>query len=150
MPRGDKSGNSGVKPHRAGRIAEGMRRQGTTRAAANQTANAAMDREYAPRKSGNAGRAKVAFDEEAHDSRSGQRKTNLTTKEGSSKPSTARKPSSTKRDVKATGRSGKAAPARKPRTASDPATRQPSAKQSTVGTRPPRPRAPAGTKRNAT
>src|SRR4051794_28298191 len=110
MPRGEKAGNSGVKRHRARKIAQGMRRRGATRAAANLVAVAAMDREYSPRRSGNARKAKQAFDEEAHDSRSGQRKTNLTTKDparsGARKPSAANKPQSSKRGVKATGRPG--------------------------------------------
>jgi hypothetical protein len=144
MPRGEKAGNTGVKPHRARKIAQSMRRQGATRAAANQIATTAMDREYAPKKSGNPRKAKKAFDEEAHDSRSGQRKTNLTTKKGAavsgaSKPSRARKAPTTKGGVRQTGRSGKSAPARRPRAAKKPATRA-SARQSAVGTRPPQPR----------
>jgi hypothetical protein len=71
MPRGEKSGNPKVKHHRATRIAEGMMRQGATRAEANRIATAAMDREYA--------RDGVARDSEAHDPRTGQRNTNLTT-----------------------------------------------------------------------
>ena len=49
MPRGEKSGNRNVKRHRATRIAEGMMRQGATRAEANRIAGAAMDRENARR-----------------------------------------------------------------------------------------------------
>jgi hypothetical protein len=112
MPRGEKSGNPKVKHHRATRIAEGMMRQGATRAEANRIATAAMDREYA--------RDGVARDSDAHDSRTGQRKTNLTTKKGAavsgaSKPSAAKKPSRTKRHTKETSRAGKATSARKPR-----------------------------------
>lgn len=149
MPRGDKSGNTGVKPHRARRLAEGMMRRGATRAAANQIAAGAMDREYAPKASDKAGKSKQSLDEEASDSRSGQPKTKLTTKKGravsgASKPAAARKPSSGKRSVKKTGRTGAAAAGRRPRAASDPATRQPKAKQSTTGTRPPKPRKATG------
>jgi hypothetical protein len=112
-----------------------------------------MDREYAPKRAGNARKAKPAFDEEAHDSRSGQRKTNLTTKNpavsGARKPSSANKPGSTKRGVKATGRPGGAGAGRKPRAAADPATRRARSTQSTAGTRPPRPRKAAGAKRRS-
>jgi hypothetical protein len=153
MPRGEKAGNTGNKPHRARKIAEGMRRSGATRAAANLTANAAMDREYAPKRSGNPRRAKHSFDEEAHDSRSGQRKTNLRTKDpavsGARKLSSANKPRSGKRGVKDTGRTDGAATGRKPRAAGDPATRKASGKQSTVGKRPPRPRKAAGARRRS-
>jgi hypothetical protein len=121
MPRGEKATNPGVKPHRARKIAQGMRRRGATRAAANTIAHAAMDREYAPKDSGNARKAKHSFDEEAHDSRSGQRKTNLTTKNaavsGARKLSKANKPGSSKRSVKKTGGGGRAAAARRPRAA---------------------------------
>ena len=145
MPRGEKATNPAVKPHRARKIAESMRRRGATRAAANLTANAAMDREYSSKRTGNARKAKRAFDEEAHDSRSGQRKTNLTTKRGAavsgaSKPGIAKKPPSSKRDTKRTGRGGAAASGRRPRAAGSATTRSASARQSTAGKRPPRPR----------
>jgi hypothetical protein len=153
MPRGEKAGNPGVKPHRARRIAEGMKRRGATRAAANLTAAAAMDREYAPRRSGNARKAKHAFDREAHDSRSGQRKTNLTTKEpmrsGARKVSVANRGEASKRSVKATGRSGAATTGRRARGTADPSVRGASARQSTIGRRPPRPRKAAGAKRRS-
>jgi hypothetical protein len=134
MPRGEKATNPAVKPHRARKIAESMRRRGATRAAANEIATAAMDREYSRKRTGNARKAKQSFDEEAHDSRSGQRKTNLTTKRGAavsgaSKPGIAKKPPSSKRDTKRTGRGGAAVSARKPRS-------------SAAGKRPPRPRKP--------
>src|SRR5215207_1273407 len=152
MPRGEKATNTGNKRPRARKIAESMMRRGATRAAANTTANAAMDREYSPARSGNARRAKSSFDEEAHDSRSGQRKTNLTTKEpavsGARKPNTAAKPDSSKRRVKQSGRAGGAASGRRPRPAADPATRA-SSGQSTAGRRPPRPRKAAGAKRRS-
>jgi hypothetical protein len=153
MPRGEKAGNPGVKPHRARRIAEGMRRQGATRAAANLVAVAAMDREYAPKRSGNARKAKHSFDEEAHDSRSGQRKTNLATKNparaGARKVSVATKGEASKRSVKATGRTGAASTGRRARAAGDPSTRGASARQSTIGRRPPRPRKAAGARRRS-
>ncbi|HYC46486.1 MAG TPA: hypothetical protein VED01_13515 [Burkholderiales bacterium] len=144
MPRGEKATNPSVKPHRARKIAEGMMRRGATRKAANEVAHAAMDREYAPKRSGNPRRAKHAFDEEAHDSRTGQRKTNLTTKRGAavsgaSKPGIAKKPPSNKRDTKATGRGGAAASGRRPRAAASLGVRA-SQRQSTAGKRPPRPR----------
>lgn len=152
MPRGEKAGNADVKPHRARRIAEGMMRRGATRAVGNRMANAAMDREYASKQSGNPRRAKSSFDEEAHDSRTGQSKTNLTTKRGiaesAGKPSTARHPGPRKRDVKATGREGKAATQRRPRAGSSPATHGAGARQSATGRRPPRPRK-AGVKQRA-
>jgi hypothetical protein len=143
MPRGDKSGNRKVKPHRARKIAESLRRAGATRAAANVIATGAMDREYSLKKTGNPRKAKKSYDEEAHDSRSGQRKTNLTTKRGpavsgASKPSTARKPANAKRTT------GAAASARKPRASADPGTLKAGAKQSTIGKRPPRPVSAAG------
>jgi hypothetical protein len=146
MPRGDKSGNPKVKPHRARKIAESLRRSGATRAAANTIATAAMDREYSKKKTGNPLKAKQSYDEEAHDSRSGQKKTNLTTKRGAavsgaSKPSTARKPALAKR---AGIGSGAAAPARRPRASADPGTLAAGAKQSTTGRRPPRPVGAAG------
>ena len=147
------SGKPEVKPHRARRIAEGMRRRGATRAAANLTAVAAMDREYSPKRSGNARKAKHSFDEEAHDSRSGQRKTNLTTKEprraGARKVSVATKGEASKRSVKATGRTGAASTGRRARAAGDPSTRGASARQSTIGRRPPRPRKAAGARRRS-
>ena len=106
MPAGEKSGNPRTKHHRATRIAAAMRRRGATRAQANKMATAAMDREYASSKGK---RRAAAVDMDAHDSRSGQRKTNLTTKRGAavsgaSKPSAARKATSGKRGVRATGR----------------------------------------------
>ena len=112
MPRGEKSTNTGNKRPRARKIAESMRRRGATRAAANQTANAMMDREYSPKRSGNARKAKHSFDVEAHDSRTGQRKTNLTTKDpaasGARKPSSAARAGSGKRAAGGTqGRTGK-------------------------------------------
>jgi hypothetical protein len=120
MPRGEKATNTGVKPHRARKIAQAMRRRGATRAAANVIAHAAMDREYA-KDSGNARKAKHSFDEEARDSRSGQRKTNLTTRNaavsGARKLSKTNKPGSSKRTVKKTGGGGRAAAARRPRAA---------------------------------
>jgi hypothetical protein len=152
MPRGEKATNTGVKRHRARKLAEGMMRQGAPRAAANEVAAAAMDREYSSKRSGNARKAKQSFDEEAHDSRSGQLKTKLTTKNpavsGASKPSVAANADPGKRSVRRTGRAGAAASGRRPRAASDPATR-PSAKQSTLGRRPPRPRKAAGAKRRS-
>jgi hypothetical protein len=145
MPRGEKATNAGVKPHRARKIAQNMMRQGATRAAANKIAVAAMDREYSSKRSGNPRKAKQSFDEEAHDSRSGQRKTNLTTKNpsvsGARKPGAARKPDSNKRDTKATGFGGKAATGRRPRAAGSASTRHASSRQSTTGKRPPKPRA---------
>jgi hypothetical protein len=145
MPRGEKATNPAVKPHRARKIAQSMIRRGATRAAANRIANAAMDREYSSKRTGNPRKAKQSFDEEAHDSRTGQRKTNLTTKRGAavsgaSKPGIAKKPPSSKRDTKATGRGGAAASGRRPRASADPATRHAGARQSTVGRRPPKPR----------
>jgi hypothetical protein len=145
MPRGDKATNPAVKPHRTRKIAERMMRRGATRAAANGIANAAMDREYSSNRTGNARKAKKAFDEEAHDSRSGQRKTNLTTRRGAavsgaSKPRIAKKPPSNKRDTKRTGRGGAAVSGRRPRASADSATRHAGSRQSTVGKRPPRPR----------
>jgi hypothetical protein len=153
MPRGDKSGNSGVKPHRARRVAESLRKRGATRAAANQIATAAMDREYSSKRTGNARKSKQAYDEEAHDSRSGQRKTNLTTKRGAavsgaSKPSAARRPSTSKPKGKTTLGAGRGG-ARRPRAAGDPGTHA-SAPQSAVGRRPPKPRKPTGTRRAST
>ena len=122
MPRGDKSGNPRMKRHRAARIAARMMEQGAPRAEANRIATAAMEREYA-----GVGRDpdsnKVAVDEEAHDSRSGQRKRNLTTKQpwvsGARKPNVAQRPATTKRRTGKTGQ-GKAAIARKPRVAATP------------------------------
>jgi len=67
MPRGEKAGNSSIKPHRARKIAEGMMRRGATRAAASQIATGLMDREYSSKRSGNPRKAKRSFDEEAHD-----------------------------------------------------------------------------------
>ena len=67
MPRGDKSGNTGVKPQRARKLAESLRRRGATRAAANKVATAAMDREYSRKKTGNARKASRSTDVDAHD-----------------------------------------------------------------------------------
>jgi hypothetical protein len=144
MPRGEKSGNRKVKPHRARRLAEGMKREGATRAEANRIATAAMDREYATRKADNS-RKKAKDDEQAHDARTGQRKTQLTTRRGPAvsgarKPSAAKQAGSGKRGVKATGRPGGATTGRKPRAASASIARQPNAKRSSIGTRPPIPR----------
>ena len=133
MPRGEKATNTGNKRPRARKIAESMRRRGATRAAANLVANAAMDREYSSKRTGNARKAKRAVDEEAHDSRSGQRKTNLTTKNpavsGARKPSSAARAGTSKRLARAPGRTGKPTGGRKPRSA-------------VTGTRAPRPRHP--------
>jgi len=153
MPRGEKAGNPSIKRHRARKIAPGMRKQGATRAAANLAAVAAMDREYAPRSSGNARKAKHAVDEEARDSRTGQRKTNLTTKDrlrsGARKVSVANRGAAAGRSVKATGRTGAAATGRRARASGDAATRGASARQSTTGRRPPRPRKAAGARRRS-
>jgi hypothetical protein len=74
----------------------------------------------------------------ARDSRTGQKKMNLTTKRGAavsgaSKPSKARK-------AQKPGASG----GRKPRASAGATARKPGAKQSTVGRRPPRPVSAAG------
>src|SRR5688500_18629612 len=131
MARAEKAGNPKVKAHRAGRIAERMMREGATRAAANRTAGAAMDREYGvrggPRQDGAGG---------ARDSRTGRPKTGWTTKNpaesGARKPSAAaRATSSSKNQVKKTGGGGKAAAGRKPRPASG---------KAAAATRPPIPR----------
>src|SRR5688572_17324414 len=103
MARAEKAGNPKVKPHRAGRIAERMMREGATRAAANRTANAAMDREYG----GRGARAKDV-DGAARDSRTGRPKTGLSpknpAKSGARKlSSAARASSSSKNQVKKTG-----------------------------------------------
>jgi hypothetical protein len=152
MPRGEKATNTGNKRPRARKIAESMMRRGATRASANTIANAAMDREYSRVRTGNARKARSSFDEEAHDSRSGQRKTNLTTKapavSGAGKPGTARRPDSSKRTVKQSGRAGGTASGRRPRPSADPATGA-SARQSTAARRPPRPRKAAGAKRRS-
>ena len=140
MPRGEKAGNTGVKPHRARKIAESLRRRGATRKAANEIATAAMNREYSPKRSGNPRKAKHSFDEEAHDSRTGQRKTNLTTKRaavsGARKPSRAANAAATKRNTKLSD----AAAGRRPRASAGPGTRKASSRQSTVGKRPTGPR----------
>jgi hypothetical protein len=77
-----------------------------------------MDREYA--RPGTARRK--ARDDSARDSRTGQRKKNLTTRRGpavsgASKPAAAKRDSSGKRNVKKTGGAGKSAAGRKPRPA---------------------------------
>lgn len=145
MPRGDKSGNPKMKRHRAARIAARMMEQGAPRAEANRIATAAMDREYAG-VGRNSDSIKVAVDEEAHDSRSGQRKTNLTTKQpsvsGARKPNAAQRPATTKRSSGKTGQ-GKAAVARKPRVAATPGARADS-HHSAAATRQSLPRKSAG------
>jgi hypothetical protein len=150
MPAGEKSGNPRMKQHRATRIAAAMRQQGATRAGANKTASAAMDREYASSKGK---RRAASVDMDAHDSRSGQRKTNLTTKRGAavsgaSKPSSAKRAASGKRGVRATGKTGAASAGRKPRAASAALTGTAGAKRAGTGTRPPRPRTAQGSKSN--
>jgi hypothetical protein len=149
MADGGKSGNPRVKHHRANRIAEGMRRQGATRAAAHKTATAAMDREYAAARPGKRSAARVDMD--AHDSRSGQRKTNLTTKRGTavsgaSKPASAGRADGGKRSVRATGKAGAAAAGRKPRAANAALLGTAGAKRAGPGTRPPKPRTAQGAK----
>ena len=122
MPRGDKSGNPKMKRHRAARIAARMMEQGAPRAEANRIATAATDREYA-----GVGRSpdsnEATVDEEAHDPRSGQRKTKLATQQpsvsGARKPNVAQRPATTKRSSGKTGQ-GTAAVARKPRVATTP------------------------------
>src|SRR5687767_1014432 len=110
MAQGDKSGNPAMKRHRAARIADKMMQDGVPRAEANRIATAAMDREYA----GDRGELRdVSVGVDEHDSRSGQRKTNLTTKRGAavsgaSKPSAARTIGTTKARTKETARGGKA------------------------------------------
>ena len=126
MPRGEKSGNSGVARHRAERVAQAMMRTGASRAAANRIAAALMDREYA--RVARSQRKHAGVDEGPHDSSTGQRKLQLTTKRGrattgANKPSAASRSASTKRDVRASGHAGKAATARRPHTAA--ATRPP-------------------------
>src|SRR2546423_3202977 len=92
MARGEKSGNPEMKRHRAARIADRMMQDGATRMDANRIATAAMDREYA----GDRGNLRGAsVDVDRHDSGSGQRKTNLTTKRGAS-VSGASKPNAAK------------------------------------------------------
>lgn len=150
MPAGEKSGNPRMKNHRATRIAAAMRRQGATRGTANAMAQAAMDREYASSKGK---RRAASVDMDAHDSRSGQRKTNLTTRRGAavsgaSKPSSARKATSGKRGVRATGKTGAAATGRKPRAAGAALMGTAGAKRAGAGTRPPRPRTAQGSKSN--
>ena len=98
MPPGEKSGHRKVKPHRAARIADSMRREGVPKGAANSSANAAMQREYD--RTGKRNPRKTAVDQDEHDSRTGQRKTNLTTKDGANKPSSARRPGRAKQGVK--------------------------------------------------
>jgi hypothetical protein len=146
MPRGEKATNPAVKPHRARKIAESLRRSGATRAAANTQANAMMDREYSRKKTGNPRKAKKRYDEEAHDSRSGQKKTNLTTKRGAaasgaSKPSKARKAQTTKRGKTTVGA---ATGSRRPRASAAATSRKAGASQSATGKRPPRPTTAAG------
>src|SRR5437868_2121188 len=99
MPRGEKSGNARMKPHRARRIADRMIEAGATRKDANRIAHDAMDREYARSKPRGARKRATAT---AHDSRSGESKTRLTTRRGAAisgaaKPSAARSPAHTKR-----------------------------------------------------
>jgi hypothetical protein len=117
MPPGEKSGNPRVKSHRAAGIARRMMREGVPRASANRIATGAMEREYARRASSRAERART--DENEHDSRSGERKTNLSVKHpavsGARKPGTAQRASTSKRRQKATGGGDKATAARKPR-----------------------------------
>ena len=112
-------------------------RQGAPRAEANRIATAAMDREYARPDSDTARKT----DPDAHDSRTGQRKTNLTTKKGSAvsganKPSAAKKASAAKRGAGST---------HKPRASTTPAVAQPSTKKSAAATRLPPPAKAAGT-----
>lgn len=118
MPRGDKSGNPKMKRHRAARIAARLREQGAPRAEANRIATGAMEREYA-----GVGRApdarKAAVDEAAHDSRTGQSKTHLTTKapavSGARDVSAAGRLGTSKRTTGKTGQSGRPVGGRKPR-----------------------------------
>src|SRR4029434_8325234 len=123
MPRGEKSGNPRMKRHRATRIAEQMRRRGVPRGEAYRVATAMMEREYA--RVGPRDPRKMAVNEDVRDSRTGQRKTNLSTKQpavsGARQPRVAQHGSSSKRSSKKTGGGGKASAARKPRTSSDPA-----------------------------
>ena len=123
MPRGEKSGNPRMKHHRAARIAEQIRRQGAPRGEAYRIATAAMAKEYD--RVGPRDRKKMAVNEGAHDSRTGQRKTNLTTQHpavsGARKPSVAQHASSSRRTARRTGGGGKASAGRKPRTSSHPA-----------------------------
>lgn len=140
-----------MKHHRADRIAAAMRRQGATRKQANKIATAAVDREYASAKGK---RRAAAVDMDAHDSRSGQRKTNLTTKRGAavsgaSKPSNAGHSDPGKRNARASGTSGRAASGRKPRAASAALLGAAGAKRAGAGTRPPRPRTAQGARRAA-
>ena len=98
-------------------------------------------------KSGSTGvKRKRARKQKAHDSRTGLKKTNLTTKRGAavsgaSKPGTARKAQSTKRGGTTTGASTKS---RKPRASAAATASKAGAKQSTIGRRPPRPVSAAG------
>jgi hypothetical protein len=152
MPAGEKSGNPRVKHHRAERIAAGMRGQGVPRKQANTMAHAAMDREYASSKGK---RRAAAVDMDAHDSRTGQRKTNLTTKRGvavsgASKPSSAKRTTSGKRNVRATGTTAGTASGRKPRAANAALLGSAGAKRAGAGTRPPKPRTGQGAKRAGT
>jgi hypothetical protein len=139
MPRGEKSGNPRMKRHRAAGIAERMRRQGAPRAESYRIANARMEREYA--RVGARDPEKMAVNEDTHDSRSGQRKTNLTTKRpaisGARQPSIAQHPASSKRSAKETGGGGKASAGRKPRVSSDPATHASARKSATAIRKPP-------------
>ena len=111
-------------------------------AAHQKIAHGAMDREYASSKGKRRG---AAVDMDAHDSRTGQRKTNLTAKRGAAvsgaaKPSSARRAAMGKRNVRASGTSGRAASGRKPRAPSATLLATAGAKRAGVGTRPPRPR----------
>ena len=146
MPRGEKSGNPKMKRHRAARIAGHMRARGVPRAEANRIATAAMDREYAGVGRGPEFR-KSAVDEEARDSRSGQRKTNLTTKNpsvsGVRDVASARRPGASKRMTGKTGQAGSAVGGRKPRVASTPGTRA-SSRKAAAATRQTIPRKAAG------
>lgn len=145
MPRGEKSGNPRMKHHRAARIAEQIRRQGAPRGEAYRIATAAMAKEYD--RVGPRDRKKMAVNEGAHDSRTGQRKTNLTTQHpavsGARKPSVAQHASSSRRTARRTGGGGKASAGRKPRTSSHPAM-HPRARKSAGATRKPPPWRAAG------
>ena len=88
---------------------------------------------------------------DAHDSRSGQRKTNLTTKRGASvsgasKPAAAGRADDGKRSVRATGKSGRATAGRKPRAANAALLGTAGARRAGPGTRPPKPRSAQGAK----
>jgi hypothetical protein len=145
MPRGEKSGNPRMKRHRATHIAEQMRRRGAPRGEAYRVATAMMERDYD--RVGPYDPRKMAVNEDARDSRTGQRKTNLSTKQpavsGARQPSVAQHDSSSKRSSKKTGGGGKASAARKPRTSSDPAM-LPNTRKSAAGNRKPPPWKAAG------